>query len=94
MQSNFLLGALKISDGARAALRRIPHDLIARHAINEHGSLSIRERRCNEVGMKTLGEIISRYPIDPTDPSLGHVMVVTEAHWGETAVVLEEEIER
>ena len=91
MYSNFLLGNLRITDGARMRLKRIPYDLIARHAINEHGVLSKREERCDEISMKTIGEIMSRYRVDPTDASLGNVLVVTHATWDETLVKLETE---
>ena len=43
MYSNFLLGNLRITEGAQIKLKRIPYDLICRHAINEHGALTYRE---------------------------------------------------
>jgi hypothetical protein len=91
MYSNFLLGNLRITEGARIKLKRIPYDLIARHAINEHGLITKREASSNEKNMKTIGEIMSRYRADPTDASLGNVMVVTYATWDETIVKLENE---
>ena len=91
MYSNFLLGNLRITEGAKMSLKRIPYDLICRHAMIEHGNLSNREARRNEMAMKTIGEIISRYRIDPTDASLGNVVVVTHATWDETLVKLESE---
>lgn len=91
MYSNFLLGNLRITEGARVKLKRIPYDLICRHAINEHGELSKREARRNELAMVTIGEIMSRYRVDPTDASLGNVVVVTHATWDETLVKLENE---
>lgn len=91
MYSNFLLGNLRITEGARVRLKRVPYDLIARHAVNEHGALTKREMRCNEISMKTIGEIMSRYRVDPTDESLGNVIVVTHATWDETLVKLETE---
>ena len=91
MHSNFLLGTLAITEDARAKLKRIPYDLIARHAINEHGRLSKRELRRNQIAMQTVGEITSRYPIDPTDASQGSVLVVTHETWDETLVKLESE---
>lgn len=91
MYSNFLLGNLCITEDAKARLRRIPYDLIARHAVNEHGKLTRREQRCNQIAMRTVGEIMSRYPIDPTDPLKGNVLVVTHETWDETLVKLESE---
>ena len=91
MQSNFLLGTLRITEGARIQLKRIPYDLIARHAINEHGQISSRQVRANEMAMKTIGEIISRYRVDPTDLELGSVIIVTHATWDETLIKLETE---
>lgn len=91
MFSNFLLGNLRVTEGAKIRLKRIPYDLIARHAINEHGAITKREARCNAANMQTIGEIMSRYRVDPTDHSLGNVIVVTYATWDETLVKLETE---
>jgi hypothetical protein len=89
MRTNFLLGTLRITKSARLALKRQPYDLVARHAINEHGNITQVERSRNEVGMKTLGPIISRYRADPTDPSSKVVVVLTMATWSETIVSVE-----
>lgn len=91
MYSNFLLGTLRITQAAKIHLKRIPYDLIARHAVNEHGQITNREARRNTVAMRSVGEIISRYRIDPTDASLGSVVVVTHNSWDETLVKLESE---
>lgn len=91
MYSNFLLGTLRITEGARLRLKRIPYDLIARHAVNDHGALTTRESRRNELAMKSIGEIMSRYRVDPTDASLGNVVVITHECWDETLVKLETE---
>lgn len=91
MYSNFLLGTLRITQAAKIHLKRIPYDLIARHAVNEHGQITNREVRRNAVAMRSVGEIISRYRIDPTDASLGSVVVVTHNSWDETLVKLESE---
>lgn len=91
MFANFLLGTLSITESAQLKLKRIPYDLICRHAINEHGQLTKRELRRNEINMMTIGEIMSRYRVDPTDNSLGNVVVVTHATWDETLVKLEGE---
>ena len=91
MQSNFLLGSLRITEDARIKLKRIPYDLICRHAVNDHGLLSRRELRRNEMSMKIIGEIISRYLVDPTDPSQGSVVIVTAEAWDETLVKMENE---
>jgi len=89
MHSNFLLGELKLQDAARIKLKRIPMDLIARHAVQEHGLITPKESAANTASMKTLGEIKSRYYVDPTDKRAGTVVVVTGRSWSETTVMLE-----
>ncbi len=89
MRSNFLLGALLITDDAKAKLRRIPFDLLAFHALNEHGRLTKRELRRNELAMPVGGKIMSRYLIDPTDPSQGYIVITTAKGGGETLIELE-----
>ncbi len=91
MQTNFLLGTLKMSRRARKALQREPYDLIARHAINEHGLVTDKELKKNEAAMTTLGEVVSRYRVDPTNPGKGTILVKTSASWKETTVCLESE---
>lgn len=91
MYSNFLLGTLRVSRGAKVKLKRIPYDLIARHAINEHGHLSKDEAVSNLASMKTVGAIMSRYFVDPTDLKLGTVLIITRPSWDETLVKLENE---
>lgn len=89
MQANFLLGALLLTEPARMALKRQPYDLICRHAIGEHGSITKSEREMNERSLKTLGPIISRYRVDPTNPRSGTVIIVTKDTWQETLIALE-----
>lgn len=89
MQTNFLLGALKLTESARMALKRQPFDLIARHAVNEHGLITAKERASNERSMKTLGPILSRYKLDPTNPRSPNVLIYTRDKWDETLVTLE-----
>ncbi len=89
MQTNFLLGTIKLTEPARMTLRRQPWDLIARHAVNEHGRITKAEREMNEDSMKTLGPIISRYKVDPTDPKSKDVVIFTFNTWGETLVSIE-----
>jgi hypothetical protein len=91
MHANFLLGTLHVTEAAKLKLRRIPTDLIARHAVNDHGNVTVREMRRNQIGLKTLGEITSRFAINPLDTAQGNVLVITEAHWADTIVKLEEE---
>lgn len=92
MHTNFLLGEITVTATALATLGRMPLDLVARHAVNEHGSITPRERRQNLLAMETGGAIISRYPINPNQPGLGRVMVITQKSWGSTAVQLESEL--
>jgi hypothetical protein len=89
MQTNFLLGALRLAEPARLLLKRQPYDLIARHAINDHGHISEKERKMNETGMRTIGAIISRYRADPTNPHSKNVLIITSNNWAETLVTLE-----
>jgi hypothetical protein len=91
MYSNFLLGTLRVSRGAKVKLKRIPYDLIARHAVNEHGQITKSETVANIASMKTVGTIKSRYKIDPLDPTSGFILVVTRRSWDETLVKLESE---
>lgn len=89
MQTNFLLGTLKLTDEARMALKRQPFDLLARHAINEHGAVTSKEMAKNLDGMKTMGPIMSRYRANPTDPKSPNVLVVTLNAWCETVISVE-----
>lgn len=91
MRSNFLLGEIIVTDAARQKLKREPLDLVARHAVNDHGSASLRQHRRNLTAMRDAGEIVSRYAVDPTDPTQGFVLVVTQPAWGSTTVKLESE---
>lgn len=91
MRSNFLLGEIVVTAAARRKLGREPLDLVARHAVNEHGSVSLRQLKRNLKGLTTGDEIVSRYAVDPTDPTQGFVLVVTHPSWGSTTVKLETE---
>lgn len=93
MYSNFLLGTLNTTKAAHIKLRhhRDPLYFIALHAINCHGDLTPLERKRNQLGMKYQRRIMSRYYVDPLDPSQGRVIVETDDHWEETVVRLEEE---
>lgn len=91
MYSNFLLGKLRISDAALDCLGRTPLDLVARHAVNEHGLATPREVKFNNLSMKRAGPIKSVYWIDPTNPGQGRVVVETLGGWEETHVKLEGE---
>lgn len=91
MYSNFLLGTLRVTRGAKAKLKRTPYDLIARHAVNDHGNITKAEDVANQVSMKRVGQIISRYKSDPTNPASVNVVVITRQAWDETIVKLETE---
>ena len=90
MQTNFLLGVLKLTEPARMALKRQPYDLIARHAVNEHGNITKEEREANEKGMRTIGPIVSRYKSDPTNPKSPNILVYTRDRWDETIIALDQ----
>jgi len=87
--ANFLLGRITVRVAVIRKLGRAPLDLVARHAINDHGQITSDERAANLAAMKLAGEIVSRYPVDPTDPRKGMVRVTTVASWGRTVVSLE-----
>jgi hypothetical protein len=89
LQTNFLLGNLKITEPARLVLKRQPYDLIARHAINEHGLITAAEAKENERSMRTLGPIVSRYKADPTDKKSPTIVIATSECWTETLVYIE-----
>jgi hypothetical protein len=89
MQTNFLLGTLQMTPEARMALKRVPYDLVARHAINEHGAISTRQRKINAMSMLTIGPIKSRYRADPTDPRSKYVVIATDETWSSTLIHLE-----
>jgi hypothetical protein len=86
MQTNFLLGSLQLSDQARLLLKRLPYDLVARHAINEHGTITPRERKQNALSMLIIGPIRSRYRTDPTNPKSKYVVIDTDATWSTTTI--------
>jgi hypothetical protein len=89
MQTNFLLGTIQITPEATRVLKRLPLDLVARHAVNDHGRITGAERRKNESGMKTVGSIRSRYRADPTSARSEYVVIETDAGWGSTLIYLE-----
>ena len=89
MQTNFLLGSLSMTPSAKMVLKRLPYDLVCRHAINEHGLITKKERAANELGMITCGPIKSRYRADPTAPKSKHVVIETDETWSNTLIRLE-----
>lgn len=89
MNTNFLLGTIKFSEAVRSTLKRLPYDLLARHAINEHGHLSPKELTQNINGMKMIGRIVSRYRADPTDTKSKFILIITKPTWTETVVLIE-----
>ena len=89
MQTNFLLGAVVMTEHARLELKRLPYDLIARHAINDHGLITKAERRTNEMSMLVVGPIRSRFKADPTSSRSKYVLIDTDATWGQTLIHIE-----
>jgi len=87
MFSKFLLGSLHVDDNVREILGRTPLDLIARHAVCDFGCTPPRTWKLNEMALTSGDEIISEYPVDPTNKKLGTIRVTTEAGWGNTHVV-------
>lgn len=91
MYANFLLGHLRVTEAAKMKLKRLPYDLIARHAVNDHGHITAREAKRNKLALKEVGQIVSRFYIDPTDHKQGSVEVITHETWDDTVVQLENE---
>ena len=89
MMSYFLLGALDVSPAAQKLLGRVPMDLIARHAIHDHGNVTKAEVADNLKGADEGGRILSRYRADPTDPKSKSVLVVTHEGWAKTTITLD-----
>lgn len=88
MFSKFLLGALVVEEDVVQTLERMPLDLIARHAVCDHGTVSGRQVKANEIAMDGGGEIRSEYLIDPRHPEHGRITVVTVAGWDQTKVCI------
>lgn len=91
MRSNFLLGEIVITDAAKAALKRTPLDLVARHAVNDHGLATPRQHKLNLRGYKEADTIVSVYHIDPTDHTKGRVVIRTGQRWLKTVISTESE---
>ena len=89
MQINFLLGTLELTEQARLLLKRVPLDLITRHAVNEPGTITRAERKRNELSMQTIGPVRSRYRVDPTKTFTPHVIVETDKTWTTTIIRVE-----
>lgn len=90
MMSYFLLGSIDIDDRAKRKLGRTPLDLLAMHAMHEHGYLTEDEHIRNRAASRQGGEIISRYKVDPTDPKSPNVIIRTHAGWAKTSITLEQ----
>lgn len=90
MYANFLLGTITARASVVRKLGRVPLDMVAMHAVNEHGLITADEATANMDGMRTAGRIVSRYLVDPTDPRQGTVRVTTVGGWGRTVISLEE----
>lgn len=89
MRANFLLGQISISYAASKLLGRRPLDLLARHALNDHGHITDEERASNEQSMRLRGVIVSRYQLNPTDPNTRFVLIETNVNWTKTLVSIE-----
>lgn len=91
MRSNFLLGEIVITDAAKALLKRTPLDLVARHAVNDHGLATPKQHKQNLIGYKEADKIVSVYHADPTDHKKGRVMITTCKQWTKTTISTEQE---
>lgn len=94
-RSNFLLGRISATAEAIAALGRIPYDLLARHAVNDHGTVTRKERAANQASMQGSphspvgGPIFSRYRADPTSVRSAWITIRTDDTWSETRIDIE-----
>ena len=86
MFAKFLLGRIRIEDKAKEILGRTPLDLIARHAVLDHGQVSKAQLQNNLNSLATGGEISSAFFVDPGNPKAGQITITTEAGWGGTLV--------
>ena len=86
MHANFLLGTLIYEESVEAAIGRNPLDLIARHAVCDHGIVGRRQKVRNRVALGERGEIVSEYRLNPLHPEDGSIRITTSAGWGETVV--------
>ena len=87
MISRFLLGRIIIEDSVVKVLSREPLDLVARHAVLEHGLVNRRRVVLNHKGvMHRDSDIVSEYWCDPEDPLQGRIRVTTAADGSETVV--------
>ena len=86
MHANFLLGTLIYEESVEAAIGRNPLDLIARHAVCDHGIVSRRQKVRNRVALDEHDEIVSEYHLNPLHPEDGSIRFTTSAGWGETVV--------
>lgn len=95
-EARFDLGALVMTPGVEALMSinpRLPMDCIARHVRGDWGVTSDPE--VNEQALVHGNRILSAYPIDPSEASLGYgdntVWVITEADRSVTTVLLPHE---
>lgn len=80
------LGQIRITPGVNEAFAKSPHyanELLKRHQAGDWGCISYAERMENLAGLKLGWQIMSAYPIDPTQPCTGHgdntIWIITEA---------------
>ena len=91
MHSRFLLGQITATKASRKALGRVALDLVARHAIGEFGVIGRRRLLQNITAMEELGEVQSRYYVDPTNKRKGFALVTTTPGGEETIISIEGE---
>jgi hypothetical protein len=95
-QSVLKLGRIVATPGAleAVALARISECLLA-HARGDWGCVGEQDRRTNDEALKRGFRILSAYPIDPSQPSLGHgentLWIITEWDRSLTTVLLPQE---
>lgn len=89
MYANFLLGKILVDDDVIKLLGRVPLDLVALHAVNEHGYITEAEAKLNAQAERNPVTITSRYKVNPQNRALGFVRVTTHDGWEQTTVTLE-----
>lgn len=92
----FELGRLCITVGA--AMQIIADQIrtmLTRHASGDWGHLAHEDRDLNDVGLRTGGQLMSAYAIEPSNPCKGYgdntIWVITEADRSATTVLLPRE---
>lgn len=94
MFNRFLLGRIHVDDEVRRLLGRTPFDMVARHAVCDHGLVSQRRKKLNAIALSDSqggGDIQSEYIANIAHPEHGRIRIVTTEGWADTYVSLVKE---